>query len=100
MRQAAKRDANHSQIVRHFRDIGASVLDLGAVGHGCPDILVGWCGCTFLIEIKDGSKPPSERKLTADQRDFFAAWPGQAFVAITPEDAITQCVAWLWERGL
>ena len=41
MRQAAKRDANHAQIVKRFRDIGASVLDLGAVGKGCPDILVG-----------------------------------------------------------
>lgn len=80
MRRAGKRDSNHAEIVKALRDLGCSVLDLGAVGHGCPDILVGVAGVNYLLEIKDGRKPPSERKLTPDQVDWHRVWKGQALV--------------------
>lgn len=86
MRIIAKRDRNHAEIVKRFRDLGCSVLDLGSVGGGCPDILVGYGGINALVEIKDGSKPPSARTLTSDQVDFFASWRGDVIVVATLDD--------------
>ena len=74
MRRAAKRDANHAEIVKALRDIGVEVLDLGAVGNGCPDLLVLCQGRLTLLEVKDGNKPPSARTLTDDQKVFHRRW--------------------------
>ncbi len=65
--RAAKVDANQPEIVRAFRDLGATVTHLHAVGHGCPDLLIGYKGRFGVAEVKDGTKPPSARKLTAAQ---------------------------------
>lgn len=88
MRRAAKVDANQADIVAALRKIGASVQPLHAVGSGCPDLLVGWRGMTSLLEVKDGSKPPSARKLTPDQVEWHANWRGQVAVVETIEQAI------------
>ena len=50
----ARVDANQPVIVAALRAIGATVQHLHAVGQGCPDILVGYDGVNFLMEIKDG----------------------------------------------
>lgn len=88
MRRAAKTDANQEEIVAALRKIGASVQPLHAVGKGCPDILVGWRGMNSVLEIKDGSKPPSARKLTDDQEKWHAEWRGQVTVVENIEQAI------------
>lgn len=88
MRRAAKVDDNQAEIVAALRKIGASVQPLHAVGQGCPDLLVGWRGITSLLEVKDGKKPPSARKLTPDQEKWHAAWMGQVTVVETVEQAI------------
>ena len=88
MRRAAKVDRNHAEIVRAFRQIGASVQDLSAVGKGCPDLAVGFRGMTFLVEVKDGMKFPSARELTADQKRWHAGWAGHAAVVNSVEDAV------------
>ena len=90
MRRAAKTDRNQIEIVKAFRQIGATVQVLSAVGKGCPDILVGWRGRNALIEIKDGDKPPSARALTADQIRWHGQWAGQVIVAESVEDAVTK----------
>ena len=68
-RQRAKKDANQDEIVAALRAIGAQVQSLAAVGDGVPDLLVAYHGW-HVLEVKDGSKPPSHRKLTPDE----AAW--------------------------
>jgi hypothetical protein len=88
MRRAAKVDANQAEIIAALRKIGASVQPLHAVGAGCPDLAVGWRGMTSLLEIKDGSKPPSARKLTPDQVKWHAEWRGHVAVVETVEQAI------------
>ena len=81
MARAKRVDDNHKAMVAHIRRLpGASVLDLSAVGNGCGDILVGWKGKNILIEIKDGEKTPSRRRLTKDQEYFHANWAGQITV--------------------
>lgn len=89
MRIAARRDANHAAIVKALRKVGCTVLDLGAVGNGCPDLLVGFAGILTLLEVKDGSKPPSARRLTDDQKLFHVVWAETRIAVVTtPEEAI------------
>lgn len=76
MRQAAKTDRNQAEIVDALRKVGASVQSLAAIGKGAPDLLVGFEGETYLMEIKDGKKPPSGRKLTPDQEVWHSNWAG------------------------
>lgn len=82
MRRAAKVDANQSQIVDALRSCGASVQPLHMVGGGVPDLLVGYRNRTALIEVKDGSLPPSKRQLTPDQLDWHAAWRGGTLAVV------------------
>lgn len=88
MRRAAKLDANHAAVVAALRAIGASVADTSAVGRGFPDIVVGMRGRNWLIEIKDGAKRASERKLTSAQNEFKATWRGHWAVVTSAAEAI------------
>ena len=81
-------DANQSDIVAEFRKAGATVQPLHSVGQGCPDLLVGWNGINLLVEVKDGSKPPSARELTGDQVKWHAAWRGQVAVIKSIDEAL------------
>ena len=83
MRRAAKTDANQTRIVDALRKAGASVQSLAAVGDGVPDLLVGYKCETVLMEVKDGNKPPSERKLTPDQERWHAEWSGHPVYVVT-----------------
>jgi Holliday junction resolvase len=80
MRRAARVDANQKEIVEYLRKRGASVQLLHTVGKGCPDIVVGYGGCNYLFEIKDGSKPASQRKLTPDEQEWHDEWKGSVLV--------------------
>lgn len=70
-------DSNQQAIVKQLRKIGVSVQHLHEVGDGCPDLLLGYRGKNLLVELKDGNKPPSKRKLTKDEELFFTSWKGQ-----------------------
>lgn len=83
-----RRDANHTAVVDALRQYGVSVLILSDVGDGCPDLLVGFRGVNLLLEVKDGRKPPSARKLTAAEQEFFRDWRGTVYVVFGVEDAI------------
>lgn len=81
-------DTNQSNVVEALRSIGASVLILSDVGGGCPDLLVGYRGVNFLLEVKDGNKPPSARKLTEAEQAFFRDWRGTVYIIFGAADAI------------
>ena len=86
-RRKARIDANHNEIVEALRAIGATVQSLATVGDGCPDILVGYQGADYLMEIKDGSKAPSKRRLTPDQIIWRQRWRGHVHIVNCVEDA-------------
>ena len=67
MRRAAKVDRNQAEIVDALRAVGARVECLHGVGGGVTDLLVLFRGDLWLLEVKAGDKPPSERKLTPAQ---------------------------------
>lgn len=73
MRRAAKTDANHAEIARAFRRCGWWVVDCSRMGQGFPDLMIARAGRIELVEVKDGCKSPSRRKLTPDQVGFHAA---------------------------
>ncbi len=75
-RYAARVDDNQAEVVAALRKAGATVQSLAEVGRGCPDLLVGFAGKTSLMEIKDGSKVASARKLTPAQQVWHGAWTG------------------------
>ena len=75
MRYANRIDANQNQIVDALRKVGA-VVRIISQGDGIPDLLVGYKGYTILMEVKDGDKVPSARKLTEAEQKFFDDWRG------------------------
>ena len=88
MFRAARVDSNQSEVTKALRKIGASVQLLHSVGKGCPDMLVGYKGGNYLLEIKDGEKKESARKLTAEQTIWHFDWKGQVTVVTSPQEAI------------
>lgn len=70
-----RKDDNQNVIVAALEKAGCEVADLSAVGAGFPDLLVLRAGAMYLVEIKDGAKPPSARRLTIHQKRFHARWP-------------------------
>jgi hypothetical protein len=85
MRRAMRVDANQEQIVSALRARGAGVRVISQ-GDGIPDLLVGYKGFTILMEVKDGQKVPSARKLTPAEQKFFDDWQGGMLVIVNSVD--------------
>lgn len=90
MRYPRRIDNNQREIVREFRRYGWSVAIISSLGAGIPDLIVGATlgdrKYTALIEVKDGSKPPSARKLTACEEIFRRDWLGDYHIITSVED--------------
>lgn len=86
---AQKRDDNEKDIIKDLTRAGAFVQQI-TQGAGVPDLLVGFRGTWFLIEIKDGNKVPSKQKLTEPQQKWFDSIEGiaPAYVANSTEQAL------------
>ena len=94
MRRAAKVDDNQAEIVAALRRAGCSVCILSGVGNGCPDLAVGLRGVTYLLEVKDGSKCPSKRRLTAGEQQWHEKWRGHVAVVNSVDDALDAVGLW------
>jgi hypothetical protein len=89
MRTAAKIDSNQNGIVKSLRQVpGVSVFITSQIGKGFVDIICGYKKTNYLIELKDGNKVPSKRKLTPDEETFHKDWEGQISVAESLEDVL------------
>lgn len=91
-RQRIKReDINQKAIANTFKLAGLSALNLSNVGGGCPDLLiaakVGEKSITVLIEIKNPSSRSYQKKLTAEQQEFYNDWKGKIFIVRTTKEA-------------
>lgn len=89
-RYANRKDANHTQIKTAFESMGHVVHDLSDLPETC-DIVVQIGRHTVFVEIKDGSKPPSKRKLTSGEiafRDKWLAGGGNWEMVKSQDDAI------------
>ncbi len=87
MRRAARRDANEQDIIKAMREAGAYVKVIN--DEGLFDLLVSYRGETLLIEVKDGAKPPSARRLTDAEQKFHDEWPrDNLYIVNSVEEAI------------
>jgi hypothetical protein len=68
VRRAARKDANHGAIVRDLVAIGAECFETHQI-PGLLDVIVAYRGRLVWLEIKDGQKPPSERRLTKAEQE-------------------------------
>jgi hypothetical protein len=87
-RRAARIDANQPEIVEALKGVGASVQSLAPLGGGVADLLVGFRMVNYLMEVKDGSKPPSRRRLTDDQIQWHDDWRAPVHIVETVADAL------------
>lgn len=71
-RYAHKVDANHWDIANALEMIGVGVVDTSALGE-FVDLCTFHRGIVRLLEVKDGEKVPSARKLTIAQMRLHEA---------------------------
>jgi hypothetical protein len=72
-RYARRTDSNHSSIRDGLRKAGYDVLDLSDCGNGVPDLVVSRKDFRLppvFLEVKDGKKPPSQRRLTSAEETW------------------------------
>lgn len=87
-RYARRIDANQPAITEALRRAGCSVQPLHTVGHGCPDLLVGFADRNLLLEIKDGTRCASEQKLTPLEATWHQEWRGEVWTVNSVEAAL------------
>ena len=80
-RRAARRDGNEKSIIDALRAAGCSVQALSA--KGVPDLLVGFQGRTYLMEVKT-----PRGKLTTDEEAWIGNWQGQVRIVRSIEEAL------------
>lgn len=98
MRHARRTDRNHSEVRDGLRADGYLVDDTSGIGNGFPDLAIqveqGYPPTLFL-DVKDGEKPPSARRLTpAELRMQKLIGPDRYKVANSLLEAREICLAY------
>jgi hypothetical protein len=81
VRRAAKIDDNQPAIVEALKRVGVAVEYIKKP----VDLLVCHRGETALVEVKN---PDGGDRLTKDQIEFIARWPGKIHVVRSVEEAL------------
>lgn len=82
----AKQDRNAVEVATALRHAGAIVRFIeGSHGQsGLPDLLVGFQGVTYLMEVK-----VAKGRLSEAQKEFHASWRGGPIIVVrTPLEAL------------
>lgn len=88
-RYAAHRDTAEPAIVMALVAVGATVEGLSK--KGVPDLLVGYRGVTYLLEVKTprASKSGNNARANKVQAEWRARWRGGVVAVVeTPEQAL------------
>lgn len=91
------RDGNEKGIVEALVDAGASVTRLNEAG--VPDLLVGFQGKTFMLEVKQPERKDGKAhtrdgiggqgELTEAQVKWWSKWVGSSAIVVhSPEEAL------------
>jgi hypothetical protein len=90
-RRKSRVDANHTTIRDGLRRVpGMAVKDLSHVGGGVPDLLCSFRGRLLFLEVKDGAKVPSARRLRVTQERFLERFPEHTRVVLSLDDALRE----------
>ncbi len=88
MRLRGRTDGNQEAIVDLLRALGCVAWVTSSMGHGAPDLVIRTRrGTVLLLEVKDGSAPLAQRKLTPDELMFAARWGASYVVVSSAADA-------------
>ena len=82
-----KTDKNHFEITWALRSVGASVFSLHTMGKGCPDIIVGFRGFTYLMEIKT-----EKGTLTEPEERWINEWRGNEVAIVRTADEALEVI--------
>jgi hypothetical protein len=87
-------DANHADLRdNYFRKLARSVIDCSQFGMGFSDLLVLTNdGQLYMVEIKDGAKCKSKRRLTPMQKKIALEFKDKFLVATDGESAQDICI--------
>ena len=89
-RQAARTDENQNEIVKQLRDHGCSVQT------GMDDLLVGYKGRNYWIEIKDPSKTKKKNgdykagAIKNSQQKLLKEWRGHYSICCSFEEILEE----------
>lgn len=87
-----RKDSNHAEIKKVFEEYHFDVIDTSDFLGEMLDLHVSLGNHFFnFIEIKDGSKPPSQRALTKAEKDFIKYRPDNCQVIETVNEARAFC---------
>lgn len=92
-------DRNQKDIADALVAAGCTVQSLHTVGGGCPDLLVGLHGDTWLIEVKTPEEAgrlsrgtSHNRETAAKQAEWAHAWRGTPPLVVQSADAALQAL--------
>jgi len=86
VRRAGRTDSNQKEIVDALRKARASVFVTSSLGGGFPDLVIGFRGKNYLMEVKSCQR--NEVILTNDELAFLQSWAGQAVVVVDAQEAL------------
>lgn len=87
-------DRNQPELVAVMLKLGCSWRSTHEI-PGALDGIIGIAGIDQRIEIKDGLKPPSARKLTTAEKKEIDGWKGRKPVVIETVDQLIALVNWM-----
>lgn len=92
MRRAARTDANHAETRDGLRAHAYVVHDLANLGLPVDlGVQSPAGGFPLFLEVKDGQKPPSQRKLTKEAEKWADLTKDQTRVVLSLVEAILVC---------
>jgi Holliday junction resolvase len=95
---ASRVDNNHKEIVIALKEAGASIIDMAKLGGGLPDLIVGYKGQTFLVEIKNLKTQYGRAGLNKNQKKWLQEWTGGPFSMVTDVESALRAIGFVKEE--
>lgn len=91
--RGGKVDANQNEVVQALRDVGASVIVTSDIGiSGFPDLVVGFRGSNYLLEVKNPNGGYGRRGFNRNQVSWNNAWRGSPTVIVHTSDEALKAI--------
>ena len=87
-------DKNQNEIIKAFEQCGCSVLNCARIGSGFPDLVVGFQGNNYLVEVKNPANSYGKKGLNSNQIEWANNWPSPVLVARTLDDVVRFVTMW------
>jgi Holliday junction resolvase len=85
-RRLTGKDQNQAEIVGVLRDVGASIIDTSHMGNGFPDLVVGYRGVIYLLEVKNNKTFYGRKGFNENQKAWNARWAGPPPIIVRSQD--------------